>query len=157
MQTTIRPPQVDIKISERPTARQPPPIAGESVLRPFDRDAARQRFTAVVASIALVLSIVAVSRSTGTPADAEEPLLSVEASLETTSVDPPPEGLFGIWEFRGGAGLAGVSSETGVGTVLGTYWVKEPGGTLRGRSPRTHLRIAAVVRVRLIRERGGPD
>ena len=135
MQTTVRSPQVDIKISEPPTiptARRSPPVAGESVRRPFDQDAARQRFTAVVASIALVLSIVAVSRSTGTPADAEEELVSVGVSLETTAVDPPPNGLFGKWEFRGGVGLAGVSSETGVGTILGTYWVKEPGGTLRG-------------------------
>ena len=135
MQTTIRPPQVENRTSERattPTARRSPPIATESVRRRFDREAARQRFTAVVAISALAISIVSVSRSTGTPADAEEPPASAATPLENTFVETPPEGLFGKWELRGGTGLAGVSSEAGVGTVLGRYWVKEPGGTLRG-------------------------
>jgi outer membrane protein assembly factor BamB len=101
----------------------------------FDRSRARQRFTSLVAIVALVLSVVSVGRSTETSVGAEELPTgdpAVPTEIELTKRPTPPLGMYGRAEYRGGGGLTGVFESDGVDQATGVFWVREPGGFLRG-------------------------
>jgi hypothetical protein len=78
MQTTISPPSRRDRSTSPVTApdlwsRPEPDIVADAPARPrFDGSRARQRFTSLLAIVALILSVVSVSRSTETSAQAEE-------------------------------------------------------------------------------------
>lgn len=135
MQTTISPPTRDTAPTEATAPRVPLPGPLNPVRSGFDRERARQRFTAIAAIAALLLSVVSVVRSTETgvladPAPRADPI--VPTPVELTSVETPPNGLYGNVDLRGGGPLAGLSEYEGVDVLGGTFWVREPGGYLRG-------------------------
>lgn len=104
-----------------------------------EEEAPARRIRAVVLGVALLVVALPMVWLAGNRTDPGPPDAEAETTTTTTTLPPiearilppPPEGITGTWQYRGGPERAGFSDRTGVPHVGGVYWTFETAGPIR--------------------------